>query len=263
MRTLSTLVVVALAFLLGCAGESKPYSGPGLPYTPEPPKPKEPNPTVVLSTEHGDISVDLFEDDAPNTVANFVELAEKKFYDGLTFHRIDKNFMIQGGDPKGTGSGGPGYRFPDETRNNPNKFEKYTLAMANAGPNTNGSQFFIMTTDNAPGGLFDQQGRSKHTVFGKVTKGQDVVDKIANSPVQGDRANPPVKINTVKVASKRNHKYELRNKVIDAPNPAEMPKPPETKTPEAPEAPKQPEAKAPDSKEAPKPEAPKPPEAPK
>ncbi|HYF48229.1 MAG TPA: peptidylprolyl isomerase [Planctomycetota bacterium] len=258
MRTLSVLSVFAILFLVSCANETKPYTGPALPYTPEPPKPKEPNPTALLSTEHGDIALELFEDDAPNTVASFVELAEKNFFDNLTFHRIIKDFMIQGGDPKGDGSGGPGYRFADEIKNNPNKFDKYALAMANRGKgsSTNGSQFFITTTDNPPPGLFDQQRQPNHTIFGKVTKGQEVVDKIAASPVQGDRANPPVKIKSVKILSKRSHKYEVRNKIIDAPNPPAPPAMPETKVPDAS---KTPETKAPEKKEEPKPagEAPK------
>lgn len=126
--------------------------------------------TAVLHTNHGDITVELFEEDAPKTVENFTKLAADKFYEGVIFHRIIKDFMIQGGDPTGTGRGGPGYTFEDEI--NDHKIERGALAMANAGPNTNGSQFFIVTTAAAP--WLD----GKHTVFGKVVEGMDVVDKI-------------------------------------------------------------------------------------
>jgi peptidyl-prolyl cis-trans isomerase B (cyclophilin B) len=126
--------------------------------------------TAVLHTNHGDITVELFEEDAPKTVENFTKLAADKFYEGVIFHRIIKDFMIQGGDPTGTGRGGPGYTFEDEF--NAHKIERGALAMANAGPNTNGSQFFIVTTSAAP--WLD----GKHTVFGKVVEGMDVVDKI-------------------------------------------------------------------------------------
>lgn len=126
--------------------------------------------TAVLHTNHGDITVELFEEDAPKTVENFTKLAADNFYEGVIFHRIIKDFMIQGGDPTGTGRGGPGYTFEDEF--NAHKIERGALAMANAGPNTNGSQFFIVTTSAAP--WLD----GKHTVFGKVVEGMDVVDKI-------------------------------------------------------------------------------------
>ena len=126
---------------------------------------------ATMSTNHGDISFELFDEDAPKTVENFRKLAADGFYDGLTFHRIIPDFMIQGGCPQGTGTGGPGYTFEDEF--NDHKIERGALAMANAGPNTNGSQFFIVTTDAAP--WLD----GKHTVFGKVTSGQDVADKIS------------------------------------------------------------------------------------
>jgi cyclophilin family peptidyl-prolyl cis-trans isomerase len=126
--------------------------------------------TATMSTNHGDITIELFDEDAPKTVENFKTLAEKGFYDGLVFHRIIKDFMIQGGCPQGTGTGGPGYTFEDEI--NDHKVVRGALAMANAGPNTNGSQFFIVTTGAAP--WLD----GKHTVFGQVTDGMDVVDKI-------------------------------------------------------------------------------------
>jgi peptidyl-prolyl cis-trans isomerase B (cyclophilin B) len=126
--------------------------------------------TAVLHTNNGDITIELFDEDAPKTVENFTKLATDKFYDGVIFHRVIKDFMIQGGDPTGTGRGGPGYTFEDEF--NDHKIVRGALAMANAGPNTNGSQFFIVTTDAAP--WLD----GKHTVFGQVVEGMDVVDKI-------------------------------------------------------------------------------------
>jgi peptidyl-prolyl cis-trans isomerase B (cyclophilin B) len=126
--------------------------------------------TATIQTNHGAIELELFDDDAPKTVKNFRDLAEKGFYDGLVFHRVIKDFMLQGGCPQGTGTGGPGYTFEDEF--NAHKVVRGALAMANAGPNTNGSQFFIVTTDAAP--WLD----GKHTVFGQVTSGMDVVDKI-------------------------------------------------------------------------------------
>jgi cyclophilin family peptidyl-prolyl cis-trans isomerase len=125
---------------------------------------------AILHTNHGDITVELFDADSPKTVENFTKLAADKFYDGVIFHRVIKDFMIQGGDPTGTGRGGPGYTFDDEQ--NDKKIVRGALAMANAGPNTNGSQFFIVTTDAAP--WLD----GKHTVFGQVVDGMDVVDKI-------------------------------------------------------------------------------------
>lgn len=133
------------------------------------------NYTATLKTSRGEIVCDLFAKDAPKTVNNFVFLAREKFYDGTVFHRVIADFMIQGGDPTGTGRGGPGYRFEDEVRNNAHKHQIGSLSMANAGPNTNGSQFFIthVATDWLNG---------KHTVFGRVTSGQEVVDSIK----QGD-----------------------------------------------------------------------------
>ena len=125
---------------------------------------------ATLHTNHGAIEVEFFDEDAPKTVENFRKLAGDGFYDGLIFHRVIKDFMIQGGCPQGTGTGGPGYTFEDEF--NQHKIERGALAMANAGPNTNGSQFFIVTTDAAP--WLD----GKHTVFGKVTNGMDAVDAI-------------------------------------------------------------------------------------
>ena len=126
---------------------------------------------ATLHTNHGAIAIELFDDDAPKTVENFLKLARDGFYDGVVFHRVIRDFMIQGGDPTGTGSGGPGYQFDDEP--NDRKVVRGALAMANAGPNTNGSQFFIVTTEAAS--WLD----GKHTVFGEVTGGMDVVDAIS------------------------------------------------------------------------------------
>jgi peptidyl-prolyl cis-trans isomerase B (cyclophilin B) len=131
--------------------------------------------TVTIETDRGEITLELYPQHAPNTVNNFVFLANQGFYDGVSFHRVIGDFMIQGGDPTGSGRGGPGYRFADEFDGNPLKHERGVISMANAGPNTNGSQFFIthVATPHLDG---------RHTVFGKVTSGQDVVDAIR----QGD-----------------------------------------------------------------------------
>src|SRR5205809_7905204 len=136
---------------------------------------------AIIQTNHGPIYLELYPDDAPKTVANFVKLANDGFYDRVIFHRVIPDFMIQGGDPTGTGTGGPGYTFEDEF--NGHKVERGALAMANAGPNTNGSQFFIVTTEAAP--WLD----GKHTVFGKVTEGMEVVDTI--SGVERDSSDKP------------------------------------------------------------------------
>jgi peptidyl-prolyl cis-trans isomerase B (cyclophilin B) len=130
---------------------------------------------ATIKTSRGDIETDLFAAEAPKTVNNFVFLARDGFYDGLTFHRVIRDFVAQGGCPLGTGTGGPGYSFEDETRGNPHKHEAGSLSMANAGPNTNGSQFFICHKPQP-------HLNGKHTVFGKVTKGMDVVLKLQ----QGD-----------------------------------------------------------------------------
>jgi peptidyl-prolyl cis-trans isomerase B (cyclophilin B) len=126
---------------------------------------------VTMETNKGTIELELYPEHAPITVNNFVFLAGEGFYDGVAFHRVIDNFVVQGGDPTGTGRGGPGYRFEDETRGNPLKHESKVISMANAGPNTNGSQFFIT---HSPQPHLD----GKHTVFGKVTAGIDVVDTI-------------------------------------------------------------------------------------
>jgi peptidyl-prolyl cis-trans isomerase B (cyclophilin B) len=148
--------------------------------------------TATMTTNHGQITLELFDEDAPKTVENFRKLARDGFYDGLIFHRVIKDFMIQGGCPQGTGTGGPGYQFEDEI--NPHKVVRGALAMANAGPNTNGSQFFIVTTDAAP--WLD----GKHTVFGEVTDGMDVVDAIEATPTDGrDRPREDARIEKLDV----------------------------------------------------------------
>ena len=141
-----------------------------------------PNTTATIETSQGTIEVELFADDAPETVANFTKLAGEGYYDGLVFHRVIPDFMIQGGCPEGTGRGGPGYTFADEINDHP--IVRGTLAMANAGPNTNGSQFFIVTAEATP--WLD----GKHTAFGQVTGGMDVVDAIQS--VDTDRSDRPV-----------------------------------------------------------------------
>ena len=147
---------------------------------------------ATLHTNHGAIEVELFAEDAPKTVDNFEKLARDGFYDGVVFHRVIPDFMIQGGDPTGTGTGGPGYTFEDEI--NDHKVERGALAMANAGPNTNGSQFFIVTTQEAP--WLD----GKHTVFGQVTSGMDAVDKIEGLPTDArDMPEEPVVIERVEL----------------------------------------------------------------
>ena len=149
--------------------------------------------SATIETNKGPIEIDLFPDEAPKTVANFAKLAGDGFYDGVVFHRVIPDFMIQGGDPTGSGSGGPGYQFEDEI--NQHKIERGALAMANAGPNTNGSQFFIVTADACPwlDGL--------HTVFGRVTNGMDVVDEISHVDTDmRDRPVEPVTIESVSLA---------------------------------------------------------------
>jgi len=148
---------------------------------------------ATLHTSEGSIEIELFPEDAPKTVANFTKLAGEGFYDGLIFHRVIPDFMIQGGCPEGIGTGGPGYKFEDEF--NHHKVVKGALAMANSGPNTNGSQFFIVTADATP--WLD----GKHTVFGQVTTGQDVVDRIQEVDRDGrDRPTTPVTIDRVELS---------------------------------------------------------------
>jgi cyclophilin family peptidyl-prolyl cis-trans isomerase len=157
-----------------------PAADPGVEYT------------AVFDTSAGEIRCRLFAADAPETVGNFVGLAKAGFYDGTIFHRVIENFMIQGGCPQGTGTGGPGYDFADEI--NPNKLVKGTLAMANAGPNTNGSQFFIVTADATP--WLD----GHHTAFGEVVGGHDVVDAIGTTKTdRRDRPAEEQRVNAVRI----------------------------------------------------------------
>ena len=147
-----------------------------------------------MHTTSGTIALELFDDDAPKTVENFRKLAGEQFYDGIIFHRVIPDFMIQGGCPKGNGTGGPGYTFKDEI--NDHKVVRGALAMANAGPNTNGSQFFIVTATSAP--WLD----GKHTVFGRVTSGMDTVDAIERTPTgRNDRPLDPPQIESIELDS--------------------------------------------------------------
>ncbi len=171
--------------------------------------PRTPGLYATFDTTHGTIVCRLFDKEAPKTVANFTELAEGKrewthpvsrkkssdrLYDGTIFHRVIPDFMIQGGDPAGTGFGGPGYQFEDETKGSPHRFDKPgKLAMANAGPNTNGSQFFITVAAT-------EWLTGKHTIFGEVIEGMDVVNKISAAPrSRQDKPNQDVKINSLKI----------------------------------------------------------------
>jgi len=148
---------------------------------------------ATMHTNHGPIQLELFDEDAPKTVDNFQKLSRDGYYDGLIFHRVIPDFMIQGGCPEGTGTGGPGYTFEDEF--NDHKVARGALAMANAGPNTNGSQFFIVTTQSAP--WLD----GKHTVFGEVTEGMDVVDTISELPRDGrDRPQQEARIERLAIS---------------------------------------------------------------
>jgi len=159
-------------------------------------------PRVKFKTTKGDIEIELFENDAPNTVANFIELVGRKYYDGLKFHRVIPGFMAQGGDPTGSGAGGPGYRFKDEIKPDSRIHFRGTLSMANAGPDTNGSQFFLTH-------LPTEWLNGKHTVFGRVLAGQDVVDSL----IIGDS------IVTAEVVRKRDHEYKVAK--IEDPKPAD------------------------------------------
>jgi peptidyl-prolyl cis-trans isomerase B (cyclophilin B) len=153
-----------------------------------------PNTTAEITTRFGTIELELFAEDAPKTVENFTRLASEGFYDGLSFHRVIPDFMIQGGCPQGTGTGGPGYTFEDEI--NDHRIVRGTLAMANAGPNTNGSQFFIVTADATP--WLD----GKHTAFGQVTSGMDTVFAICGVDRDSrDRPTEPVTMDSVSVAT--------------------------------------------------------------
>jgi cyclophilin family peptidyl-prolyl cis-trans isomerase len=146
----------------------------------------------TIETNKGAIGIELFDAEAPKTVENFVKLARDGFYDGVVFHRVIEDFMVQGGDPTGTGSGGPGYQFEDEI--NRHKVERGALAMANAGPNTNGSQFFIVTAEACPwlDGL--------HTVFGRITSGMEVVETISHTDTDAqDRPLEEIRMETVRI----------------------------------------------------------------
>jgi len=153
----------------------------------------KPGTYAKFETTLGNFTIELFEEQAPNTVGNFAKLAEKNFYDGVIFHRVIDGFMIQGGDPTGTGRGGPGYQFADEFHPALKHTSEGTLSMANAGPNTNGSQFFITL---APTPHLD----NRHAVFGKVVEGMDIVRKIGKAPTKpGDRPVTDVVMKTVRV----------------------------------------------------------------
>jgi cyclophilin family peptidyl-prolyl cis-trans isomerase len=150
--------------------------------------------TATMTTSEGPITIELFDEDAPKTVDNFKKLSQEGFYDGLIFHRVIRDFMIQGGCPQGTGTGGPGYTFEDEF--NQHKVVRGALAMANAGPNTNGSQFFLVTTGEAP--WLD----GKHTVFGQVTSGLEVLDAIEAKPTDArDKPTEDITIEKVEITS--------------------------------------------------------------
>ena len=150
--------------------------------------------SATIHTSAGPIQIELFPDDVPKTVENFTKLASDGFYDGLVFHRVIPDFMVQAGCPRGDGTGGPGYQFDDEQSRNP--VARGALAMANSGPNTNGSQFFIVTADACP--WLD----GKHTVFGQVAEGQDIVDRISLAERDGrDRPLTPITIDRVELAS--------------------------------------------------------------
>lgn len=180
---------ISLALIVGCGGGGGSSSGGGG------------NPSAKIETTLGEIVIELFEDEAPIAVANFIGLAEgtkppatEPFYDGVIFHRVIPGFMIQGGDPLGNGTGGPGYTFEDEFSSGL-KFDRVgRVGMANSGPNTNGSQFFIL--DGAP----QSHLNDKHTIFGQVTSGQSVVNAIANVPTgAGDRPTTPVVMTKVTI----------------------------------------------------------------
>lgn len=183
---LRTLLLIAVAACLGTFTASQ--------ATAQQAAAKQPLPIVVLETSKGTVVLELFEDEAPNAVANFVYLVEKKFYDGLTFHRVIDNFMAQGGCPKGTGTGGPGYNIKCECyRADARKNLRGTICMAHAGRDTGGSQFFINYGHN-------RHLDGKHTVFGRVIKGMEAVDKL-------NARGPKDKIVKATVKQKRDHKY--------------------------------------------------------
>ncbi|OYV84622.1 MAG: hypothetical protein B7Z73_15085 [Planctomycetia bacterium 21-64-5] len=174
-------------------------------------------PRVLLKTSQGDIVVELFENEAPNTVANFIHLVEEGFYNGLKFHRVLEHFMAQGGDPNGDGSGGPGYTIPDEIdRSDYRNHFRGSLSMAKAAaPNSGGSQFFLMFRPSGPGAGYNLNG--KHTVFGRVIEGMDVLSRIQRiDPEKAQPGQKPDKIIEAKVLRKRKHDY-VPKKVGDEP----------------------------------------------
>ena len=203
-----TVLTLASSFLLACVWASAPADDKAPEAGKEKAKVKivddKQLPQVMLQTSQGDVVIELYEDNAPNTVANFINLVEKGFYDGLKFHRVIDRFMAQGGDPKGTGSGGPGYNIKCECyRKDAKKHERGSLSMAHAGRDTGGSQFFItfVKTDHLDG---------KHTVFGKVIKGMENVDKFTRTqdesgPIRGVK---PDIIKKAVVVQKRDHEYK-------------------------------------------------------
>ena len=201
------IVGLCLLFALPLTAADPSPAVPGLSPTQEVPvnaAKAEELPQVLFKTSKGDILIELYEDEAPNTVANFITLVEKKFYDGIVFHRVLEDFMAQGGDPTGKGSGGPGYCIPCECyKEGARKHtKKGTLSMAHAGRDTGGSQFFLTfrATPHLDG---------KHTVFGQVIKGEDVLDKLRRvDPGNPDPESKPDKIVEATVVRKRDHKYE-------------------------------------------------------
>ena len=211
-RRAALLSLVSLAFLSGC-DDTPAYNGPGLPKDYVKYKPPA-NPVAQLDIAAGDIKgsikIELFESDVPITVTNFIQLIKEGKYKGTQFHRIIKDFMIQGGDPKGDGTGGPGYKFADEfKRNDPkaNKHEQYSVSMANSGPDTNGSA--ILYRSRIPR-RSTAHLNGKHTVFGKVIEGKELVDKlnvVATEP--GDKPKVPVVIVDAKILSDRGHEYKM------------------------------------------------------
>ena len=188
------IIVISILLLTACtSSKTKSWSSP-----PAMTIDQNKTYTATIKTNYGDIVIQLFPKEAPVTVNNFVFLARQGFYDGVKFHRVIKGFMIQGGDPTGTGMGGPGYQFKDELPTT-RSYTKGIIAMANAGANTNGSQFFIM--------LADYPLAKNYSIFGQVTGGQDVVDKIGNVPVDDPNSQSPkptvdVHINTITITEK-------------------------------------------------------------
>jgi peptidylprolyl isomerase len=188
--TVFAFIVALVLLIISCGGNVKNYKS-------APPMTINQNKeyTATMKTNYGDIILQLYPKAAPLTVNNFVFLSREHFYDGVKFHRVVKGFMIQGGDPTGTGAGGPGYEFADELPTTLD-YTKGTIAMANAGPNTNGSQFFIMLAD------YSNRLPKNYSIFGKVTSGQDVVDKIGNVPVtirNGENSSPTVDVYIITV----------------------------------------------------------------